>query len=528
MLDKKGTWEGESEDNRKRDREEESANVDGHNVVERSRKAFLMRSKKSKSASNGPKSVISLPKDSKEALSVLKNLRDDSMVKENSSEIHRDDTITEGLFTVPLASCLPLQQLADTVNPITQIGQHPGQQQQLQNPHHTPLHHQSQNSTTVLPTTAILHHHSYLDTPSSSVLDHQHQPQSHNQQQFASVLQSPSLYAVNIQQASTEQMYNIGPLQHQNILSFSPSVMATNTYTSITTTTTTTTNGPLTSVIHGTDTSESFTTIIVNAGCVLENPQSPAPSSCCVTLDNAIPAEAAAVATEGQFSSWGAIETVEKPSGVRCNSHGSHQLDPDQVRPMSHTEAFSCILADPHQQHPTHLNINNNNNISSNMDTTNPIISDQISSPVTSILPPSSSSVLILSNASDPQSNTYTHHQQQPQQQHCYQQQVNQHEQQQQHHVQSQSCTPNPNTSLMTGKILYPSSARNVDSGSISLQAPKRRIKSSMSKKESERAGVRKMKRSGIQRDKDNLMKKYFQQATVNLFFNERLKFTGE
>lgn len=38
---------------------------------------------------------------------------------------------------------------------------------------------------------------------------------------------------------------------------------------------------------------------------------------------------------------------------------------------------------------------------------------------------------------------------------------------------------------------------------------------------------VKKKRKSAIQADKDNLMKKYFQQATVNLFFNERLKSPG-
>ncbi|CAL1530229.1 unnamed protein product [Lymnaea stagnalis] len=47
-------------------------------------------------------------------------------------------------------------------------------------------------------------------------------------------------------------------------------------------------------------------------------------------------------------------------------------------------------------------------------------------------------------------------------------------------------------------------------------------------KERTSNSGTKKKRKSAIQADKDSLMKKYFQQATVNLFFNERLKSPGE
>ncbi|KAK0066452.1 mastermind-like protein 2 [Biomphalaria pfeifferi] len=53
------------------------------------------------------------------------------------------------------------------------------------------------------------------------------------------------------------------------------------------------------------------------------------------------------------------------------------------------------------------------------------------------------------------------------------------------------------------------------------------KLKKHRRKEQSKNNEKKKKKKSAVQTDKDNLVKKYFQQATVNLFFNERLKTPG-
>lgn len=94
-------------------------------------------------------------------------------------------------------------------------------------------------------------------------------------------------------------------------------------------------------------------------------------------------------------------------------------------------------------------------------------------------------------------------------------------EQQPQHHL-----IPVPNSQPMQpslGENMVPSQAQQ-QGQELQFQPGSKRTKR---RREQTNRGKKK-KRSVVQTDKDTLMKKYFQQATVNLFFNERLKSPGK
>ena len=491
------------------------------NYAERkAEKGSMLRAKKSISRNQEPKSVISLQKNSEETTTVLKDQVVDGRnalervkeLKEPEGQFHRKEAYMSmsELITVPLShlgeGVNTMKQKLEYNGPqkqqqvIPQQAHYSGVQQQQQNPHHSTvlLHQQPQSSSPPLPSSTILHH-SYLDTstPSSGTYQ-QHQ---HPQPQFTPLTEPlPTVNAINTQQAPTEQLCSIGHLQQPNVLTYSPSAVTANVYP----TTTSTNSIPLSSVVHRAD---SITTVILDTGCTLEDAGNLDPSSSYMCIEN--------TAAEGQFTPWTALETINKPfDGQISDAVSAHNLGPSPLHSQSQTAAFPSILPLPnhHQHHCQPNGIISNSSQKANSSLLHEINNGAVSS----------SPILALSNTSDMHSTCCVHQQQQHQHQINYQQQI--HEQKQRVHP--QPCMPD--TTTVIKKVGSSSFTQTVNHHAAPLSAKRKCAKWTFTKKNCSREGVRKMRKSSIQRDKDNLMKKYFQQATVNLFFNERLKCPGE
>ncbi|GFO31540.1 THAP domain-containing protein 4 [Plakobranchus ocellatus] len=342
--------------------------------------------------------------------------------------------------------------------------------------------------------------------------------QQQQQQQLPPVLQPPSMYTINIHRIHGDQVYSVGALQQQQDQTFSFSTSAvinsnlTNTASAV---------APSGMFEPSAIISSPVTTVILDDCTLLQNNTSLLQSSNFVHVDHS--------ASKSHDIPWVTLdgERAGKASHLQSIPSGSG-LQADPTVSLSPIETVPSNTAN-HQS--------SKNNVEDHLShrTTNSAV------PSTSI---STLSVLADSNSSGLHQSSFCND-------HLYQQQHPEHHHQQQQHIlqghvtQHRQQTPNQsslpsilNSSTATQAALASAAVHNKNSSSptpnskgnhfLPTASGETKRKCSARKKECpQKVGQARVRRSANQADRDNLMRKYFQQATVNLFFNERLKYSG-
>ncbi|GFS22680.1 THAP domain-containing protein 4 [Elysia marginata] len=376
--------------------------------------------------------------------------------------------------------------------------------QELQPCNHAPVLIQHQPKITapsVSTAMATILHHSYLDT---STHQHHQLHLKHQQQQPSPTLPQPhNMHTINIQQVAGEQVYTMRNLPQQKFVPMTASMVNT----SANSITTISNPVSLAAILRRSDSPVAITSIAADTGCGLEDTLGVNTQDC----PSYAPVDSVASHSHVTSSSALEAESIDKSVGVQATvvsvQHSVSFLACSQSQSqLPHTEELPSFL--DQQQLQTHLNTTTTG--SSNYTVTHSLLEEIGDSMSTSQPSGSPSSVLAPSSTSDVPDT-------------CISRYIHRYRDKEQENLQQRQRQDSDKPAVLDSRFQSCATCRsNVDGCSESLSLPKRFNKWAM-----KREGARKTRRSAIERDKDNLQRKYFQQATVNLFFNERLKHSG-